>query len=117
MVAMARSRPLHILILLAALVVGVVGPCLCALRAAETKAAHDCCDPTAGLKPAAPDCCETCTATVRAPEAAFPEKGDHSVIPAETALLLRAAPTVRVARASRLDASLAASPPLTILRV
>ena len=117
MVPMAgRARPVPVLVVLAALVVGLVGPCLCAPRATET-APHDCCDPEMGLKAAAPDCCATCTATVRAPEAAFPEKGDAAANPAVVALPLRIAPAALVARMSGLAASLAPSSPPAILRI
>lgn len=112
-----RARPVPVLVVLTALVVGLVGPCLCDLRAAETRAAHDCCDPEMGLKAAAPDCCATCTATLRAPEATFPEKSNASAIPAVVALPLRIAPAALVASVSGPDASLVASPPLTILRI
>lgn len=113
----ARARPVPVLLVLAALVVGVVGPCLCALRAAETRAAHDCCDPEMGLTAAASDCCTTCTATLRAPAPAVPEKDDASVITAVVVLPLRIVPAALVASVSRLDASLDASPPPTILRI
>lgn len=116
-VVAGRVRSVPVVVMLAALLVGLVGPCLCALRATETRAAHDCCDPEAGLKAAAPDCCATCTATLRAPEAAFTEKGDPSAIPAAVALPLRIAPVALVASLSGLDASLDPSPPRTILRV
>jgi hypothetical protein len=112
-----RARPVPVLVVLAALVVGVVGPCLCALRAAETRAAHDCCDAEMGLKAAAPDCCTTCTATLRAPAPAVPEKDDASAIPAVVALPLRLVPAALVASVARLDASCDASSPPTILRI
>ena len=112
-----RARPVPVLVVLAALVVGVVGPCLCALRAAETRAAHDCCDSEMGLKAAAPECCTTCTATRRAPAPAVPEKDDASAIPAVVALPMRIAPAGLVAAVSGFDACLDASPPPTILRI
>jgi hypothetical protein len=118
MVPMAgRVRPVPVLVALAALVVGLVGPCLCALRAAETRTAHDCCEPGKGLKAAAPDCCATCTATLRAPAPAVPERDDASAIPAVVALPLRIAPAALVATVCGLDASLDPSPPPTILRI
>ena len=121
MVCMAgRIRPVPVVVVLAALLVGLVGPCLCAARVTESRAraAHDCCDPEVGLKAAVPDCCATCTATLRAPEAAFTEKGDASAIaPPVVALPLRIAPAALVASLFGLDATHDPSPPRTILRI
>lgn len=116
MVFMAvRARPV-VLVVLAALVVVLVGPCLCALRAAETKASHDCCDSTLGLKAAVADCCTSCTVSERAPESAVPERADAAAIPSVAAIGLRIASVPFVASVSGLDTSLAPSPP-TILRI
>jgi len=112
-----RARPVPVLVVLAALVAGLVGPCLCAPRAAETPAAHDCCDRGMGLKPAAPDCCATCAATLRAPEAALTDTGAPLAFLAVVARPWRSAPATLVARVSGLDASLDASPPFAILRI
>jgi hypothetical protein len=118
MVAMTgRARTVPVLMALAALVVGLVGPCLCALRAAETRAAHDCCEPEQGLKAAAPECCATCTPTLRASAPAVPEKDDASAIPTVVALPLRIAPAALVATVSAFGASLDASPPHPNLRI
>ena len=118
MVSMAgRARPVPVLVVLAALVAGLVGPCLCAPRPVEARGAHDCCDGAMGLKAAAPDCCAACAAILRAPEAALPDKGDASAVPAVAALPLRIAPAARVVKVGVRDTFLPTSPPLTILRV
>lgn len=118
MVSMAgRARPVPVLVVLAALVAGLVGPCLCAPRPAEARAAHDCCDGEMGLKAAVPDCCAACAATLRAPEAALPETGDASAVPALVTLPLRIAPAALVVTVRVGDTFLPTSPPLTILRV
>jgi hypothetical protein len=117
MVSMAgRARRVPVLVVLAALVAGLVGPCLCAPRQAEARAAHDCCDGAMGLKAAAPDCCAACAATLSAPEAAFPENA-HSAISSVVALPLRVAPAALVVTVSGRDASFPTSPPLTTLRI
>lgn len=112
-----RARPVPVLMVLAALGLGLAGPCLCAPRAAEARAAHECCDRELGLKAAAADCCTSCTASLRAPEAAFPEKGDASAIPAVVALPWRIASAAPFESVSGLDASPDPSPPPTILRI
>lgn len=57
------------LFVVAVLLVGLVGPCLCAPRA-TLAGAHGCCDSHAGLKPAPPDCCADCSVSLRAKESA-----------------------------------------------
>src|SRR5438046_1539300 len=62
------ARGSAVLVLLATLVAGLVGPCLCGPRGAEARGAHDCCEPEVGLKAASAGCCAP---AVRAPDAAL----------------------------------------------
>jgi hypothetical protein len=82
-----------------AILVGLLGPCVCAPAAAVAPAAHGCCDAEAGLKPAPADCCAGCSTSA----------GDQA-----SALLREAPPSVGVAPISSLAAPFVhrvASPP------
>jgi hypothetical protein len=113
-----RGRSIPALLVLAALLTGAVGPCLCAPSAGSAEASHDCCAPAAGLRAASADCCTTCVVPLRAPEATVTETGAALTVPVLAALPRRIATAVPANVAYRdrlLDTS--TSPPPTILRV
>jgi hypothetical protein len=49
------------LLVLTAMVVGLVAPCICGPSARAAQAAHACCEAEAGWKPAPMDCCSSCS--------------------------------------------------------
>ena len=64
-VSLARTSRTGLLVAMAMLV-ALVGPCLCGpLASPSTTAAHDCCDRELGWKAAPRDCCAECGATVQ----------------------------------------------------
>ena len=105
------------LLMVAALLVGLVGPCICGPSAAVTQAAHGCCDAEAGLKPAPLDCCAGCSLSLRAQESGLLRASSPwALLPSAPSA---AEPTLRqsVARlSSRLQALVVPSPP-PVLRV
>src|SRR5437867_4413968 len=101
-----------VLVLLATLAVGLVGPCLCGSRQAEARG-HECCASEAGLKPAAADCCSPALQT---PDAALAANGHALAALSAVPHTLRLAPAVLVVVPALTKTPLASSPPL-VLRI
>jgi len=106
------------LFVLAALVVGFLGPCVCPpVATAPNPAEHECCGSEAGLKPAPADCCAGCSTMLR---------GQDSALLRDAPLAAGLAPTCGLAepffqpialpRAARLTTLVVPTPP-NILRV
>ena len=71
--------------LVAALVVGFLGPCVCTpLAAAPDPAEHVCCGTAAGWKPAPADCCPACSTLLRSQDSALPREAPPTVCLAPT---------------------------------
>jgi len=102
-----------VLVLLATLAAGVVGPCLCGPREAGTRPAHECCGPETGLRPASAGCCGPAQST---PDAALAGSGNTSAAPSAVPHAVRLAPAVLVLLPALNKAPLATSPP-PVLRV
>ena len=101
-----------------AILLGLLGPCVCApAAAAMAPAEHGCCEAEAGLKPAPADCCAGCSTLAR---------DQASALLREASLYVSLAPTASLAEpfvhrvvlppASRPGVLVALSPP-SILRV
>jgi hypothetical protein len=106
------------LFVVAALVVGFLGPCVCPLAAAAPNpAVHDCCGAEAGLKPAPADCCAGCSTLLRGQDSALLRDAPLPASLAPTSGL--AEPFLRpiaLPRAARLTSLVVPTPP-NILRV
>ena len=102
-----------VLVLLATLAAGVLGPCLCGPREAGTRQAHECCGPETGLRAASGGCC---TPAQSAPDAALAGSVHASAAPSAAPHAVRLAPAVLVVVPALTRAPLATSPP-SVLRV
>ncbi len=105
------------LLVATALVLGLLGPCLCGPAAeASQPDLHGCCPAETGLKLSAPGCCSGC-ATLEAPDSALLREAPPSAGLAPTASL--GAPSLHrlAARPPAPSAPLAVLAPPTILRV
>jgi hypothetical protein len=112
----AEARVFTVFGLLAALAAGALGPCLCAPRAGESES-HGCCASDAGLRPASPDCCGSCTPTLGAPAAARMEKAEVLALPPAPVAGRLAAASPAVVSGSAPSVHLDVPRPPTVLRI
>ena len=112
------SRAPVAVVLAAALVAGLLGPCLCAAPAPEAAAAdsHGCCGPEAGIM-AASECCACAAVRAAAPTMTAPESA-LSLVPASACVAI---PPIRAATLHRFavppQTAFDTSPPTTVLRI
>jgi hypothetical protein len=107
------ARGSAVLVLLATLGTGLVGPCLCGPWGAEARGAHDCCEPEVGLKAASAGCCAP---ALRAPDAALAGSGHAWAVPSVVPHPVRLAPAILVVVPAVTNSPFATSPP-PVLRI